>query len=255
MYNFLLEQGAMEDVENETRDTPASLTLWYGRSEYWQFDEIAVAESLCFTPLHYAIVLRSLSIDLSDDLLDQHHTHINTPDRLGLTPIHWASWRGDSDTVRLLLKWNATTTSVTPDGRSALHDACVRTHIECASLLLNAGWDVNARDNENATPLYAFANALVEKGKPHASMVDILVHHGADVNCVNVFSRTPLLAAARRGHLAIVNVLLRHVANINIRDVDGRLPIDFAIEESHGCCIKAIAYALQPRRVCGFFAH
>ena len=65
--------------------------------------------------------------------------------------------------------------------------------IAIARLLLEAGADVNLRNDHGSTPLHSVA-AMPPAGNAVASA---LLERGADVNARNDFGHTPLHAAAR----------------------------------------------------------
>ena len=88
-----------------------------------------------------------------------------TPDRLehrdrrGLTPLHIATWEGQSDVLNTLIihgadvnaKWNQVATG---DGDwNALHIAGIRGQVEAAKLLIRSGTQINHSSIKGETPL------------------------------------------------------------------------------------------------------
>lgn len=85
--------------------------------------------------------------------------------------------------------------------RSILIPAACSAHADVVPLLIQAGADVNAKDEQGETPL---TTAL-----QHApAMVPILLAHGANPNLPNQLERTPLAIAAMQGDSVNVRLLL-----------------------------------------------
>ena len=70
----------------------------------------------------------------------------------GRTPLHNASRDGDLDEVRRLLEAGADIEARDNEGETPLHDACWNGHLEIARLLLDRGADATAVDNDGETP-------------------------------------------------------------------------------------------------------
>jgi ankyrin repeat protein len=89
-------------------------------------------------------------------------------------------------------------------------------------LLANDPLLLDARDKDGSTPLHC----AVWKG--HEEVVALLVRAGADVNAHNEndhWGTTPLHAAAHANQSAIAQLLIDHGADINARDREGRTPL------------------------------
>jgi ankyrin repeat protein len=115
------------------------------------------------------------------------------------TPLHWAAGSGTPANVALLLK---------------------------------AGADVDARDEDGWTPLFQalFFSTL----KDHAAAnIPILLKAGADVNARTEDGYTPLLVAAWRGTSADIIVLLDAGADSRAKDKYGRTRVNGAGISGH----------------------
>ena len=90
------------------------------------------------------------------------------------------------------------------------------------SLLANDTSLVKARDKDGSTPLHC----AVWKG--HQQVVALLLEAGADVNAQNEndhWGTTPLHAAAHANQAAIAQLLIDHGADVQATDREGRTPM------------------------------
>ena len=92
--------------------------------------------------------------------------------------------------------------------------------------LIKAGVDVNARENDDSTPLHA----AVWFGTP--KIVEMLIKNGAHVNAQDKWKNTPLHRLATfvhfAHHYALAEILLKNGADVNIRNADDKTPLDLA---------------------------
>jgi len=88
-------------------------------------------------------------------LLLDRGAKLNQPDaHWAVTPLTWATWRGNQALARELLERGSKPDNVTTWGTTALHYAVQHGELELARALLDAGAALDVRDNENdGTPL------------------------------------------------------------------------------------------------------
>ena len=103
--------------------------------------------------------------------------------------LHWASYEGHVDCVRLLLAHGAAADAAARDGCTPLHSAAAQGHAACCRLLLDAGSTVDARDLDGRTPLWLAA----ERG--HASCCEVLLSRGASTGAASCAGVAVLQAA------------------------------------------------------------
>lgn len=137
-----------------------------------------------------------------------------------------------------------------------LIEACRQNNVAEVTRLLDAGTDINARDNTSsalvfdmsgATPLSAAASQghlglvklLISRGakinpggytplmaastEGNIEMIQLLLKNGADINATDKpFKRTALWGACRTGQAAVAKILLEHGANVNSKESNGR---------------------------------
>eukprot|EP00054_Salpingoeca_dolichothecata_P018819 m.116198 g.116198 ORF g.116198 m.116198 type:complete len:975 (-) comp23025_c0_seq2:57-2981(-) len=97
-----------------------------------------------------------------------------------------AATEGDEEDLKEQLARGVHPDSANADGLTALHQVCIDDRPHLAEVLLNAGANVNAQDNEKWTPLHAAASCGM------IAVVKTLLQHGADVAAINVDNQTPL---------------------------------------------------------------
>ena len=105
-----------------------------------------------------------------------------------------------------------------------------------AQELLNAGADVEARDNANGTPILWAARG------GHTEIVKMLLEHGANPNVVehgngNV---TPLIWAASLDNIECVQMLLDHGADVNASTTQGNTALMKAAQNGTAGMVKLL---------------
>ena len=118
-------------------------------------------------------------------------------------------------------------TQLEPPSISIITAATIK-DIEAIKQQLAAGTDVNAKDEEGATPLhYAATKAVAE----------LLITKGADVNAKGGYKNgTALHFAAAVGHNELVALLIANNADVNanieLGEYKGETPLDYAKGET-----------------------
>ena len=127
-----------------------------------------------------------------------------------------------------------------PDPKKAIIKAAKSGDVNTISSLLKSDPSlINACDTDGSTPLHCAT------WKGHANVVELLLKAGANVNAVNQnehWGTTPLHAAAHANEAKIAQVLLDHGANVKAKDMEGRTPMFHT--NFHKA--KAVAKLLEP---------
>ncbi len=191
-----------------------------------------------------------------------------------VTPLYKASWEGRSDIVRFLISKGANVNFRTADfGETPLGQAAQRGFDDVVEALLKGGADPKAKDRNGYT---AFAIALFNGQMDIAEMllkyVDVngvdnygnthlmaaattgnteamkwLVSKGADVNRVSQLEyggSTALTSAASVGQADSVRLLLELGANPHLKMKDGGTALSHAIESKNSEVVELIKAAL-----------
>ena len=129
-----------------------------------------------------------------------------------------------------------------PELIRALHSACANGNEELASLLIEHGVNVNARDERGKSALECAVAAL------ETHIIKLLILKGAEVNAMNNDGYTPLHQAIesevdedmypsdgirKRPMGEIVKLLIESGANVNAKTLEGETPLHFALSLNH----------------------
>jgi ankyrin repeat protein len=173
-------------------------------------------------------------------------TGAELPGRFDLdrTALHVAAANGDAGCVRVLLEAGMDLESRDYAGNTPLLLACARAcadadvdaHLDVLRLLLAAGANAAAVNQEGRTGLHA-----VDRNTPPASIATELLQASSRatkrlVNTADAEGNTPLHAALRVNHVELVRVLLAAGADPNMPDPEGKAPF--------GLCAEPVAFRL-----------
>ncbi|GJQ80884.1 hypothetical protein Trydic_g14141 [Trypoxylus dichotomus] len=139
-----------------------------------------------------------------------------------------AAQSGDLDKVADLIENGEDVNAKDAAGYTALHYAARNGHLELCKYLLAKGCDVNAVTKAgSATPLHRACSSGSHK------IVEVLLHHKADVNLQDGDGKTALHRAAQAQNKEICERLIAISAELKlVRDMRDKLPADYAIDKA-----------------------
>ncbi|ALG86601.1 ankyrin [Gordonia phthalatica] len=124
-------------------------------------------------------------------------------------PLQQAAAANDAARVRELLARGAEIESRGHQGRTPLVTATKNRAVDAARVLIDAGADVNAKDDiQDSAYLYAGAEG-------YDAILRMTLDHGADLKSVNRYGGTALIPAAEHGFLSTVQMLIKAGVDVN----------------------------------------
>jgi uncharacterized protein len=114
--------------------------------------------------------------------------------------------------------------------------------LSIAVALLNAGANVDAKDERTGTPAIKIAGLCPDNNQfwPNQQFLRLLLEHGADANAVEKDGWPLLMYAAGEGKLEIVKLLLKHGAQVNSQDAFRTTPLMLAAEGKHSEVVRLL---------------
>ena len=193
------------------------------------FGDYNILDDYDFTTLHQ-IVLGLDSRDLSTYLQACPQTEIASIDSQGLSALHWATQRGDSEMIRLLLEQGSDPNFVSRWDYSAIHYAARSGSLAGINYLLKYGARVDARSLTSGytSLLYFYSQPLSKTFNLACSQR--LIEAGANVNTQGINGATPLCYASQYGAIPGIQSLLKNSAEIDKPTFDGETPLTVSVQ-------------------------
>ncbi|WP_339320131.1 ankyrin repeat domain-containing protein [Paenibacillus sp. FSL R10-2734] len=152
------------------------------------------------------IAVHSNQLDIFKLLLEKG-ANINIRDNRSDNPLLYAGAEGMLDFVKASVAAGADTAILNRFGGTALIPAADRGHVDIVEELLTTS-DVNI-DHINNLGWTALLEAIIlgDGGKEHQAIVQLLIHHGADIHIADAKGISPLQHAQNRGYQEMVEML------------------------------------------------
>lgn len=185
--------------------------------------ELVIRNTSGGTLLHSAASKGNLTI--AKRLIELGHP-IDLVDNKGVTAIAYAIQKYNPDIAALLLDNGANMNGKMPyDNLTPFHFACQRgAAIKLIEKMIEMGVDVNSVVDNNNTALH-----LLAANNGNHKVFSVLLQAGANVNARNNKQRTPLHFACEMGNLELINLLIQHKADVNAQDDQRCTPLHLAV--------------------------
>nr|XP_039270319.1 transient receptor potential cation channel subfamily A member 1-like isoform X1 [Styela clava] len=217
----------LNEEQGSTLNTPMHVAAEYDRNEAARLllDGGAKLCKSCqqgYKPLHTAAL--NGSIKVMTLILDECEKHGYPKDRVLsfcdkelCSPLHCAVLGGDADAIKMCLENGARLDTMQADMTTPMHLVCAQGAYDIVENMFElaeeqAATCLSMQDKQGHTPLHKAAMY------GHASIVEFLANHGADLNIVDADQNTPLLLAASRGNWVSVRDLIEMGADIFIKN-------------------------------------
>ena len=198
-----------------------------------------------------AIMLSGVSLNATDFLIDavrladhqrletllSKKVNVDAAEADGMTALHVAALRDDTESARLLLEARANASAKTDYGVTPLWLACRNGNAALVEMLVAAGAEPNDRQHGGQTVLMMAARA------GSLQSVQALAKRGADINAKDNRGQTAVMWAAAEGHADVVAWLIQAGADFRTPLKGGFTPLFFAIREGRSETVRVLLEA------------
>jgi len=189
---------------------------------------------------------------------------LDVADKNGLTALHWAAFRGNTQIVEKLLGGGADAHLRDKGGQTPIDCAIRQKHPQVAALIQRSALssreamflaaskgDLNAVQkalakgiSPNSTDKDGNLISGVAVRNGHPEVVILLLNSGADIDALDKHDWSALGVAAHAGHIEIVKLLVSNGANLHLRNGQRGTALAIAISQGH----RQVSLALQLHR-------
>ncbi|KAL8826404.1 MAG: hypothetical protein Q9170_007415 [Blastenia crenularia] len=233
--SFLLEQGSDIYVQDCNNKTPLDtfyenyfITAGEKRMEALLplFERFDVFDHWNLRQIHL-IILGWSAVDLAT-YLSISPDEVDVFDSWGRTPLMWAAWRGDSQSVSTLLEYGADPHATSSDGNSVLIYATSGGSLECMKLILDTGADINHMSQSLLTPAMGGSQL-----GDNPAIAKVRLVRGAAIEASRHQKFTPLYVAALTNKAESLAYLLQRGASVDVSSWNCSTPLSMAISFSN----------------------
>ena len=228
---MLIKAGADVRATDAERDTCLIFAAHHGHTDTVRYlvalpeVDLNHQDSTNCTALHVAVQVKHA--DVVEVLIDAG-ADIETKNDEGGSPLHMPSLLGALTTVTKLVKAGADVRATDDERNTCLILAAYFGHTDTVRYLVSLPEvDLNHQESTNCTALHV---AVQEK---HADVVEVLIDAGADIETKNDEGRSPLLVASISGELTTVKMLIKAGADVRATDDERNTCLIFAAHHGH----------------------
>ncbi|KAK6532281.1 hypothetical protein TWF281_006472 [Arthrobotrys megalospora] len=229
----LMGRGARIDTKNKLGENVLHHCARFGRPEMLKwFIEAGMASEIDaldqgkgVPPLYFAV---DEGRPLLVKALIKHGANVNIKSREGLwTPLRQSVRKGYLEITEILLNAGADPNAADNEGITCFHGCWVTGSVSLASLLLDHGADINAKRNDQFTMLHY---ACFEGRN---DLAEFLVKNGANMEDETKEGYSPLQLTILRNHWGIAEMLIKNSADVNHKNRRSWTPLHRAANMGH----------------------
>ncbi|KAL3880052.1 hypothetical protein ACJMK2_032323 [Sinanodonta woodiana] len=266
--HVILEQMLKKDVDINVRDsrghTPLTLSLEEGLTEIarklleHEKTDVNMPALLLLDKTHRPKPIAPLTLaikngnDLLVRLLCDRGACLDNQDYNGYNALHHAAITGNTDIIGYLLQ-NYVNVDV-PDRNvyNPLHLACYHGHVDAATMLVQAGADINAWKSEKDLQRM-LSPVLIATEMCHTDLSIFLIKNGADVHTADDAGNTLLIKSVQNGLFPVTKYLVSKGVDVTVKNKNGDFALLFALQFGRRSVQqrlqKAMSNTLQPSGV------
>uniref|UniRef100_A0A8C5RWV4 Ankyrin repeat and death domain containing 1B n=1 Tax=Laticauda laticaudata TaxID=8630 RepID=A0A8C5RWV4_LATLA len=186
--------------------------------------------------LHFAVAGNHIS---AVDFLLHHKARVDIADKHGLTAIHLAAWSGNLEIMLMLIKAGADQKAKNQEGMNVLHFAAQNNGVRIVNYFIRDLhlMELNKPDEKGRKPFLLAA----EMG--HEEMIDELITLNLFTSEKDKEGNTALHLAAKNGHRDVLEILLQQWEDINELNQNCETPFYMAVEGGHEKCADLLLEA------------
>ena len=227
---LLVRAGAGVCVTDNDGDTCLMFAACNGHTETVRYlvglpeVEVDHADGEGRTALH---LVAGYHADVVQVLIDAG-ANIEARDNSGYSPLHFACSSGSPDSVKMLVRAGAGVRVTNNYGDTCLIFAASRGHTEIVRYLVGLKEvEVDHTDDEDGTALHWAAD------NNHADVVQVLIDAGANIEVRDNNGYSPLLWSCSSGSLDVAKLLVRAGARVRVTDNGGHTCLEIATSNGH----------------------
>lgn len=161
------------------------------------------------------------------EMLCEAGAEINITNVDGKKALHAAIYRGDVDSVQLLIDKGTVINEISPELLPPLALAACIDETEIVKLLIKSRAEVNGLSSLQISPLIAAAANVLDES---SSIFHVLHENGADFNMTGKKGRSALMYLVKYGKLNVhLNTFISFGADLNIKDKDRKSALGYCL--------------------------
>ena len=156
---------------------------------------------------------------------------IEVKDQSGCSPLHLACLSGELELVKMLVKAGAGVCVTDNAGRTCFMFAAYHGHTETVRYLMDASHTALNLTNQKGEAQWSALFYAIHQN--HADVVQVLIDAGADIEAKDERGCSPLHEACGSGELEIVKVLVKAGSGVSVTDNKGNACLNLAAQNGH----------------------